>query len=231
MRMGMLVRESLFELKEKEYADFQSRLVPNISREHFIGVRIPKIRSLAKKYLKEIDELDMVFLKQLPHLYYDENIFHSIVLSEYSEYDGCIELVKEFLPFIDNWAVCDALSPKTFAAHKHEWNEDLCQWLNSEDVYTCRFGVRMLMNHYLGEDFDVSYLEAVAKIKSEDYYVKMAIAWFLSMALVKRWNETSRYLRKNTLGKWTHNKTIQKARESYQLKKEQKEYLLTLKRQ
>lgn len=228
--MVMIVRELLFELKETEYADFQSRLVPSISREHFIGVRIPKIRSLAKKYLRETDELDMDFLEQLPHLYYDENIFHSIVLSEYPEYNSCIERVKKFLPYIDNWAVCDALSPKTFAERKSEWKKDLHAWLNSEDVYTCRFGVRMLMNHYLGEDFDMSYLDEVAKIKLEDYYVKMGIAWFLSMALVKHWNVTSRYLRKNTLNKWTHNKTIQKARESYQLSKEKKEYLLTLKR-
>lgn len=224
----MEIQSRLFELQDKAYAEFQSRLTPNIPRELFIGVRVPEARSLAKKYMKE-DESE-IFLNSLPHHYYDENILHALLISEIKDYENCVEKIEIFLPYVDNWAVCDIISPKVFKKHKPELLERIKVWALSEHSYTCRFGLEMLMSHFLDESFKPEYLEIPAAVESEEYYVRMMIAWFFATALAKQWRESIVYLENSRLDVWSHNKTVQKACESYRIKDEQKLYLKKLKR-
>lgn len=224
----MNVTERLFELQDKAYADFHSGLVPNVPREKIIGVRVPDARRLAKEYGKDPECGD--FLRALPHKYYDENVLQGILLSGQKDYEECVRAVEEFLPYVDNWAVCDILSPKVFRQHRTELIAKVREWSASEKTYTCRFGLEMLMTHYLDEDFRPEYLEIPAGVCSEEYYVNMMIAWFFATALAKQWDATIPYLRDNRLGAWVHNKTIQKARESFRITQEQKAYLKTLRR-
>ena len=213
--MGMSVQERLFALKDEDFARFQSALIPNIPKETVVGVRMPMIRKLAKEIAGEAET--QAFLTELPHAYYDENVLHSVLLSRMKDYGACMEAVEAFLPYVDNWAVCDCLSPKVFAKHKPELMEKIRKWVKAEHVYTCRFGLEMLMTHFLDADFKPEYLDLAADVRLEDYYAK-------------QWDAAVAYLETRRLEPWTHNKTIQKARESYRISTEQKAYLRTLKR-
>ena len=224
----MKIQKELFSRQDKEYMKFLSKLTPNVSEDTIIGVRIPEIRKLAKKLVKNNEYED--FLKELPHKYYDENLLHGAIISENKDFENCIELLNSFLPFVDNWAVCDTISPKIFKKHKKELIEKIKEWSQSDKTYTCRFGVEMLMTHFLDEDFKKEYLEMVANIHSEEYYVKMAVAWFFATALAKQWDYAVIYLENNRLDVWVHNKTIQKARESLRILEDKKGYLKGLKR-
>ena len=224
----MKIQKELFSLQDKEYMKFLSKLTPNVSEDTIIGVRIPKIRKLAKKLVKNNEYED--FLKELPHKYYDENLLHGAIISENKDFENCIKLLDDFLPFIDNWAVCDTISPKIFKKYKKELIEKIKVWSQSDKTYTCRFGVEMLMTHFLDEDFKKEYLEVVANIHSEEYYVKMAVAWFFATALAKQWDYAVIYLEDSRLDVWVHNKTIQKARESLRILEDKKGYLKRLKR-
>lgn len=224
----MNITEELFVLQDVSYADFQAKLTPNILRERFIGVRVPEARKLAKRIAHEPEA--SLFLRDLPHKYYDENILHSLLLSEMKDYEACVVAVDAFLPYVDNWAVCDILSPKIFKKHKTALLEKIKEWSASEKTYTCRFGMEMLMSHFLDADFKPAYLETPASVHREEYYVRMMIAWFFATALAKQWDATIEYLEDRRLDTWTHNKTIQKARESKRITPKQKEYLKTLKR-
>lgn len=224
----MEILEELFGLQDKEYAEFQSKLTPTASKESIIGVRVPEVRKLAKQYIKEEESKE--FLNKLPHKYYDENMLHGLLISEIKDYDLCIKKVDEFLPYVDNWAVCDIMSPKIFKKNKDKLIKKIKEWSKSNKTYTCRFGIEMLMSHYLDDDFKKEYLEIVASVHSEEYYVQMMVAWFFATALAKKWDDTIVYIEKNKLDTWVHNKTIQKARESYRITNEQKEYLKTLKK-
>ena len=224
----MEIQKELFSLQDKEYMKFLSKLTPNVSEDTIIGVRIPEIRKLAKKLVKNNEYED--FLKELPHKYYDENLLHGAIISENKDFENCIELLDSFLPFVDNWAVCDTISPKIFKKHKKELIEKIKEWSQSDKTYTCRFGVEMLMTHFLDEDFKKEYLEMVANIHSEEYYVKMVVAWFFATALTKQWDYAVIYLENNRLDVWVHNKTIQKARESLRILEDKKRYLKGLKR-
>ena len=224
----MKIQKELFSRQDKEYMKFLSKLTPNVSEDTIIGVRIPEIRKLAKKLVRNNEYED--FLKELPHKYYDENLLHGAIISENKDFENCIELLDNFLPFIDNWAVCDTISPKIFKKHKKELIEKIKEWSQSDKTYTCRFGVEMLMTHFLDEDFKKEYLEMVANIHSEEYYVKMVVAWFFATALAKQWDYAVIYLENNRLDVWVHNKTIQKARESLRILEDKKGYLKGLKR-
>lgn len=228
----MNITEELFALQDVSYADFQKKLTPNIPRERFIGVRVPEARKLAKRIAKRLahEPEASLFLRDLPHKYYDENILHSLLLSEVKDYEDCIVAVDAFLPYIDNWAVCDILSPKIFKKHKTALLEKIKEWAASEETYTCRFGMEMLLSHFLDEDFKPTYLEIPVSVHREEYYVRMMIAWFFATALAKQWDATITYIEEHRLDTWTHNKTIQKARESKRITLKQKEYLKTLKR-
>ncbi len=215
-------------LQDESYANFQSKLIPTVAREKIIGVRVPQVRKLAKELLREGDYKE--FLDQLPHTYYDEDMLHGLLLSELKDYTLCIRRIEQFLPYVDNWAVCDCMSPKVFRKNKDFLLDKIREWTASEDTYTCRFGVGMLMTHFLEEDFEPEYLEMVACIQSEEYYVNMMRAWFYATALARQWEATIAVLATGRLDIWTHNKTIQKARESFRITAEQKEQLKTMKR-
>ena len=216
----------LFELRDAEYAEFQAKLTPSVDKELFIGVRVPEVRKLAKQ-LKN-DPAAEEFIQALPHKYYDENMLHGLLISEIKDYDKAIVETDRFLPYVDNWAVCDIMSPKVFKKHKTELLGKIREWTDSKETYTIRFGIEMLMSHYLDDDFKAEYLEIPAKVRSEEYYVNMMIAWFFATALAKQWDAAIPYLEKKRLSEWVHKKTIQKARESYRITDEQKAYLKTL---
>lgn len=224
----MNIQKELFALRDISYGDFHAKLVPNIPRELLIGVRVPEARKLAKRLAKEPEASE--FLKDLPHKYYDENILHALLISEMRDYDACIVAIDEFLPYIDNWAVCDILSPKIFKEHKTSLLEKIKEWSASDETYTCRFGLEMLMSYFLDNDFKPDYLEIPTSVHSDEYYVRMMIAWFFATALAKQWDATIKYIEDNHLDTWTHNKAIQKARESRRIAQKQKEYLKLLKR-
>lgn len=221
------ITESLFELRDEEYAKFQAKLTPSVDPELFIGVRVPDVKKLAK--LLKNDPNAEAFMQELPHKYYDENMLHGLLISDIKDYDKAVEETNRFLPYIDNWAVCDIMSPKVFKKHKDKLIVSIRKWARSKETYTIRFGIEMLMSHYLDEDFNAEYLEIPAKIRSGEYYVNMMTAWFFATALAKQWESVIPYIERKRLDKWTHNKTIQKAVESYRITDEQKEYLKTLK--
>lgn len=220
-------QKRLFELRDVEYASFQAKLTPTVPFELFIGVRVPKVRLLARELLKNPGY--ETFLEELPHKYYDENMLHGLLISGISDFDKCVSLVDRFLPYVDNWAVCDIMSPKVFAKNKPRLLMKIREWASSDDVYTCRFGLEMLMSHFLDKDFDPSYLKIVVAARGDDYYVKMMVAWFFATALAKQWDASIPYIENRKLAAWTHNKTIQKAIESFRITDEQKKYLRTLK--
>lgn len=219
--------DRLMEISDKEYAEFQAKLTPTVEREYFIGVRVPVLRAFAKEYKNEAES--NAFLNTLPHRYYDENMLHGLLLSQMKDYDECINLVDKFLPYVDNWAVCDIMSPKVFLKHKDKLIVKIKEWVKSDLTYTIRFGIEMLMSAFLDKDFKKEYLELAVK-ESDEYYVNMMSAWFFATALAKQWDSTIIYLEENRLPLWTHNKTIQKAIESYRITDEQKVYLRSLKR-
>ena len=224
----MNIKEELFALQDISYADFQANLTPNISRSLFIGVRVPEARKLAKRLAKEPEAYQ--FLRDLPHKYYDENMLHGLLLSEMKDYETCIAAVDKFLPYVDNWAVCDIMNPKIFKKNKTALLEKIKEWSVSEKTYTCRFGIEMLMSHFLDDDFKPEYLEIPVFVHSEEYYVHMMVAWFFATALTKQWDATIEYIEDRQLDTRTHNKAITKACESRRIKQKQKEYLKSLKR-
>lgn len=224
----MNITGRLFELADEKYADFQAKLTPGVDRELFIGVRVPAARKLAKELYKSGDF--EAFLTELPHKYYDENMVHGLILSEFKDYDECVEQVDMFLPYVDNWAVCDIMSPKCFKKNKDRLIDKIIEWSESNLVYTSRFGMGMLMTHFLDDDFRQEYLDIPARVKLDDYYAKMMVAWFFATALAKQWDAAIPYIENNALEPWIHNKTIQKARESNRITPQQKDYLKTLKR-
>lgn len=221
------IRERLFALRDLQYRDFQCRLMPTIPAERVIGVRTPALRSLAKE-LRGTDEA-AEFLAALPHESYDENNLHGFLVSALPDYGEAIAAVDAFLPFVDNWATCDGLSPKIFKKHRAALWDKIPEWLASDRPYTQRFGAEMLMTHFLDADFRDEALARVAALRSEEYYVNMMIAWFFATALAKQWDASLPYLTQRRLDRWCHNKTIQKAVESYRITDEQKTYLKTLK--
>ena len=221
------IRTELKKLQDVKYREMQVRIIPTVKPESIIGVRTPELRQMAKQYAQA--ENIGVFLKDLPHQYFEENQLHAFILSGMKDYDACLEALNRFLPYVDNWATCDQMSPKVFRKHRKELPEPIRKWIASDETYTIRFGTGMLMEHYLDEDFDIAYPETVAKIRSEEYYVNMMTAWYFATALAKQYDAVLPFIENRRLDTWTHNKAIQKAIESYRITPEQKEYLKTLK--
>lgn len=221
------ILKRLYTLQDLEYQVFQSKLIPTVDPETVIGVRTPALRAYAKELSRREDVGG--FLAALPHAYFDENQLHAFLISLGKDYGETLAAVDVFLPYVDNWATCDQLSPKVFRAHRMELLGEIERWMVSEHVYTVRFSVGMLMQHYLGEDFQPEYLERVAALRSGEYYVNMMIAWYFATALAKQYDAALPYLEQRRLDAWTHNKAIQKALESYRVTDEQKGYLRTLK--
>ena len=218
---------ALFQRQDIPYRDFQRKLIPAVDPLAFIGVRTPELRALAKELIRRADI--GVFLSALPHAYFDENQLHAFIISEMKDYDRCIGEVKRFLPYVDNWATCDQMSPKVFRKHRPELLACIREWIASPEPYTVRFGLGMLMEHYLDEDFDPVYPEMAAAVRSDEYYVNMMVAWYFATALAKQYDAVLPYMEHQRLDPWTHNKAIQKSVESYRITPEQKEYLRSLK--
>ena len=222
------IRDELFKLQDKKYRDFQVKLIPTVKPDTIIGVRTPELRKYAKVLTKEKNY--SAFLGDLPHKYFDENQLHAFILSEIKDYDECISYVKKFLQYVDNWATCDQMSPKVFKKHTGELLEHIKTWIKSKETYTIRFGIGLLMQYYLDDNFKPEYLEMVSNIKSEEYYVNMMIAWYFATALAKQHKYAIPFIENRKLDTWTHNKAIQKSIESYRITPEQKEYLKSLKK-
>ena len=221
------IRKELYNLQDKEYRDFQSKLIPDVDVSYFVGVRTPALRKLAKLMSKKDDINE--FLSDLPHELFDENQLHAFIISETKDFERCLAQVQIFLPYVNNWATCDQMTPKAFKKNKEQLLPDIYKWIDSGKTYSIRFGIKMLMDHFLGEDFDTSYAEKVASVKSDKYYVNMMIAWYFATALAKNYESTLPFIENYKLEKWTHNKAIQKSIESYRITPEQKEYLRSLK--
>lgn len=221
-----MLLEELLSLKDEKNASFIAKLCPGIDPNTFLGARTPELRKLAKKYAYTIEGEE--FIKSLPHEYFDMNMLHGLLISEYKDYDRVIGEWNKFLPYVNNWAVCDSPSPKCFSKNKDKLIKQIYVWLESEHLYTKRFAIGMLMKHYLDEDFKEEYLEIVASIRSEEYYLNMMIAWYFSFALIKQYESTICYIENRRLSKWVHNKTIQKAIESFRIDEGRKEYLRSL---
>ena len=217
------LQKQLFELQDTKYRDFHSKLMPGIDKETVIGIRVPVLRKFAKEFIKK-PEADF-FLQQLPHRFYEENNLHMMLITGIRDYATCIDAIQRFLPYIDNWATCDFSEPKCFRKNKEAVLVNIRGWLGSSETYTLRYGIGMLMRLFLDKDFSPEYLQMVAAIKSQEYYVNMMIAWYFATALAKQWEETVPYIEQHRLSEWVHKKTIQKAVESYRIMPEQKEYL------
>ncbi|MBQ4476765.1 MAG: DNA alkylation repair protein [Bacteroidales bacterium] len=201
--------------------------MPGINIERIIGIRTPQLRKLAKDFAKDAEIDD--FLSSLPHKYYDENNLHGFIIAEMKDYDRTIAEIDRLLPYIDNWATCDLIRPKLFSKNHDKLIKDIRRWMKSSKTYTIRFGIEMLMTHFLDDDFRSEYLEWVASITNDECYVKMMVAWYFATALAKQYDATLPIIEQKRLASWTHNKTIQKAIESYRITDEQKEYLKGLK--
>ncbi|MBR6403139.1 MAG: DNA alkylation repair protein [Eubacterium sp.] len=222
------IRNMLFELQDEKYREMQVKIIPNVDKDSIIGVRTPELRKMAKQYVKN-DDVE-TFLGALPHKYFDENQLHAFIVSEMKDYNSCMERTEQFLPYINNWATCDQMSPKIFKKNRADLLKHIKRWIKSKETYTIRFGIGMLMEHFLNEDFDISYPELVAKVRSEEYYVNMMIAWYFATALAKQYDSVIPYIEQERLDVWTHNKAIQKSVESYRITPEQKDYLKTFKK-
>jgi 3-methyladenine DNA glycosylase AlkD len=224
----MNVEKQLIDLKDEKYKEFISSLIPNIKVDTIIGVRVPQIRKLAKS-LQNSDETNL-FLATLPHKYFESNMLHGVLLSYIRDYDTYIDYLDQFLPYVDNWAVCDIISNKIVSKHLNEFYLKIIEWLHSSDVYEIRFAIRMMMEYFLDNNFKIENLEIIGSINNDDYYVKMMIAWFFATALAKNYDDTYAYLANCHILKWTMNKIVQKARESYRISPENKLEILKLKK-
>lgn len=221
------VVEQLFSMQDLDYKAFHAKLIPNVKEELVIGVRTPQLRKYAKEFSKT--EGAKEFIKILPHKYYEENNLHGFIIEQIKDFDVCIAEVERFLPYVDNWATCDLMSPKVFQKNLSELLEKIKVWIKAEDTYTVRFAIEMLMKYFLDDEYDVIYPQMVAKVKFDEYYINMMIAWYFATALAKQYDSILPFIENKELQTWTHNKAIQKAIESRRVSQEQKDYLRTLK--
>ncbi len=221
------LHRKLYDLQDLKYRDMQLKTIPTAEPETVIGVRTPALRIMAKEVLKSGDYKG--FLEELPHQYFEENQLHSFIISGIKDFDAAMEELEKFLPYVDNWATCDQMSPKIFTKHRDLLLTHIKKWIKSEKTYTVRFGVKMLMEHFLDDDYDPCYPEMVAKIRSEEYYVNMMIAWYFATALAEQYESILPFIEEKKLDDWTHNKAIQKSVESRRITAEQKAYLKSLK--
>ncbi len=221
------IRKELFAQQDTGYKSLQERTINNIDPDSIIGVRTPVLRAYAKELGKREDVSE--FLGVLPHEFFDEDQLQAFIISGMKDYDACMNELEKFLPYVNNWATCDQMSPKVFKKHKQELLKHIKVWIKFKETYTIRFGVGMLMEHFLDEDFSPKYPEMVSKLRSDEYYVNMMIAWYFATALAKQYDAVIPYIEQNRLAVWTHNKAIQKSIESYRITPEQKDYLRSLK--
>ena len=217
------IRARLFEMQDLKYRDFTAKLTPTLEKERIIGVRTPELRKYAVELSKTEDAA--AFMAMLPHLYQEENNLHAFLIERIADYDACVAALDAFLPYVDNWATCDSMSPKCLKKQLPRLTGEIRRWMASDRVYTVRFGMGMLMRHFLDDAFDPAYLDWVAALRSEEYYINMMIAWFFATALAKQWDATLPFIVNCRLEPWVHNKAIQKAIESYRIPEDRKIWL------
>lgn len=222
----MTLYDRLIKEKDGEYRAFQIKLVPNIDPDTVLGVRTPALRAIAKEVFESAEQ--DAFLKNLPHRYYEENLIHFFVIALIRDFDACVRATEEFLPYVDCWPVSDQATPKSFRKNRQKLLPYIKTWIASEHVYTARFGIRMLMNEFLDEDFKPEYPELVASKKGEDYYLKMMVAWYFATALAKQYDAVVPYFEERRLDEWVRRKAIQKAVESFRVTDAHKAYLKRL---
>ncbi len=220
------IKGKLFSAQDEQYKKFHCGLMPTVNPDTVIGVRMPHLRRIAKEIKNEAEE----FIAVLPHKYYEENNLHGILVGDIKDFDKCIFEINRFLPYINNWATCDMISPKVFKKNPERLMEHIRVWMKSEHTYTVRFAVGMLMKFYLDENFKTEYLDMAAETESDEYYIKMMVAWYFATALAKQYEKALPYISEGRLEIWTHNKTIQKAIESFRITDEQKKLLRKMKR-
>lgn len=223
------IQTILFENQDLNYKNFHGKLMPNISPNTIIGVRIPILRKLAKDLFKTEPNLVADFFQELPHKFYEENNLHAFLLEQITDFEKCVFETERFLPFIDNWATCDSFKPKIFKKNLPKILELSKKWINSNHTYTIRYGIGCFMNYFLDKAFVPDFLDLVLNVKNDEYYIKMMKAWYFATALAKQHENTIKILETHKLDQWTHNKTIQKAIESYRIPLETKDYLRKLK--
>ena len=221
------ITDRLFELQDTGFRDFHSSLIPDMDREKIIGVRMPDLRRLAKELAKT--PLAGEFLKELPHQYYEENNLHGLLIGLiYKEPEEIIDRIDEFLPYVDNWATCDMLAPEPLKKDTHLLRERITPWLSSDHTYRVRFAIVAMLRFLLDDGFEEEDLCRLARIKSGEYYINMAVAWYYSFALIKQYDSAIKVIESRRLDPWVHNKSIQKAIESYRVPDDRKDYLRTL---
>ncbi len=220
------IPERLYALQDAGYQAFQTKLIPTVPPDTVLGVRMPALRVLAKELRGTVRA--ECFLQTLPHRYYEEYALHALLLEQERDYGVALQQVERLLPWVDNWAICDLLHPKCFSRHLPELLEPIRRWLASGQTYTVRFGIGMLLRHYLDEAFRPEYPELVAGLCSDEYYVNMMLAWYFATALAKQWPVALPFLEQRRLSPWVHQKTIQKAVESYRIPDAHKAYLRSL---
>lgn len=224
------LQKQLFAIQDQKNKGFTAKLIPNIDKETIIGIRIPILRKLAKDFFKYRQNESIIFLTQLPHKYYEENLLHSFLIEQMKDFEQVIDYTEKFLPFIDNWAVCDTFSPKIFRKYPKQTYEYILKWINTSHSYTVRYAVGLLLSNYLDDFFEPEMLDLVAGVTCEEYYVNMMLAWYFATALVKQKEATLPIIQSKKLDTFVQNKTIQKARESYRISQEIKDFLQTLKK-
>lgn len=218
----MDITKELKKLEDSKYKEFEAKLIPNIRKEEIIGVRVPQIRNLSKIIPKE-DKIK--FINDIPHKYHEENLLNAIIINGIKDYDKCIIKVNEFIPYINNWSVCDTLNPKVFKKNKDKLILEVDNWIKSEKTYIQRFALLMIMRNFLDDDFKKEYLDYPIIIENDDYYIKMAKAWFYCEALIKKWDFAIKYIEERKLDKWVLNKAIQKSIESFRISDDKKRIL------
>ena len=223
----MDIRARLFDLQDTKYQAFEAKLVPNVDPARVIGVRMPDLRALSKE-LRGTEDAER-FMAELPHTYLEENTLHGLLAALIKDPVLCIAKLDEFLPYVDNWATCDVISPVSFKKHPDCLLPKVREWLRSDHTYVIRFGMGTLMSFYLDDAFSPEYPQWVADVRSEEYYVRMMIAWYFATALAKQPDAALPFLTNRCLDPWTHNKTIQKACESFRISPEMKETLKKMK--
>lgn len=221
------IREELLSMADEDYKSFHSALMPTVPEENIIGIRVPVLRKYAKGLTKEESEK---FLSSLPHKYYEENNLHAFLLERIGDFDETVKALDKFLPYVDNWATCDSMNPKVLSKHKEKLLPIIDRYISSGHTYTVRYGIGLLMRHFLGDGFKFEYAERVASVKSDEYYVKMMQAWYFATALATNYDETLPFIKEEKLSLWVHNKTIRKAIESYRIDDDKKEYLKKFKK-
>ena len=191
------IQERLFTLQDLKYREFHSKLMPTVNKDRIIGVRTPDLR----KFSKEINKSDLKvdFLNSLPHKYYEEDNLHAFLIEQIKDFDECIFALDKFLPYIDNWATCDMMTPKILGEYPDELYLKIREWIKSSHTYTVRFGVVTLMKFFMNERLDKRHLNLLLTIKSDEYYINMAIAWYIATALASNWNMVIPYIEEQKL--------------------------------